>query len=87
VPLATYPDLQRREALHDRYCVIDCRRALNMGAIIMDNSSVTTDTLDHAEEELFTVSTPDEALEAAAGTERAAAVSVSGTNLTCGSPC
>jgi hypothetical protein len=40
------------------------------GAIAMDNSSIPTATLEQADEEIFTYTVSDEALEDAAGTER-----------------
>jgi hypothetical protein len=38
----------------------------------MDNASTTTGTLDQADEDILTYTVSDEALEAAAGTERGA---------------
>jgi hypothetical protein len=40
----------------------------------MDNSSTTTGTLDQTDEDILTYTVSDEALEAAAGTERGAAL-------------
>jgi hypothetical protein len=46
----------------------------------MDNSSTTTATLEQTDEEIFTYTVSDEALEAAAGTERGAAADLPPTN-------
>ena len=43
----------------------------------MDNTSTTTGTLDQTDEDILTYTVSDEALEAAAGTERGAAPSPS----------
>lgn len=45
---------------------------MHSGAITMDDSSITTATLEQVDEEILVSTASDEALEAAAGTERRA---------------